>query len=175
MDEENIKTNKSKKSKVSKHSDRIKELYKDCDPKVNKTCDDKIKHYTKMEQILQQEYDKVEKECKNMQGLKDWNDLMKEIGVREISYRNNDMTGVHALQFLNEMERLVNVLNKYNEQAAKILKYLVPVRQFIVHSFVHKNHVKYSDYFLELLMFAIIFDDHLTDLMLLLRYKKKCE
>ena len=155
------------------HSDNIEvKNQKQINVDPGATCNEKIQFYQGRIQILKVQLQTLNDNCVDAQGLQKWNDLMEEMKVREISWRGNEMTGTHSLNFLNSSDKLVAVLKDVNEEIADVLDKLLHFRKFIVHSFCHKNRVRYTDDFLRLLLFAIVMDDHLTHLYLKLCHPK---
>lgn len=136
------------------------------EPQSDKTVQEKIKVYEKCLEELQNELSEIHTDFDELQGLKDWNDLLSEMKVRELSYREHDMSGSHALIFLDQSQKVIQLMNKYDKNCASILKYLLIFRRFLVHSSCHKNYVRYTDDFLNMFKFAVILDDHLYHLFL---------
>ena len=115
---------------------------------------ERISELTANLEVLQREFRQVE-------GIKDYEAMLKEVGVKEISYRDMDMSGTHALKLLNNCDKWIELVKKYNQNIGSILECLLVFTRFIVHSCCHKNRVRYSNKFLFFFKNAVIIHDQI--------------
>ena len=127
----------------------------------------KVEWYTKRMSELEAKLETLEREFREVEGIKDYEAMLRKVGVSEISYRDMDMSGTHALKLLNNCDPWIDLVYKYNYEIGLILECLLVFTRFLVHSCCHKNRVRYTDKFIFFFKCCVIIFDHIYHVFLI--------
>ena len=102
----------------------------------------------------------------NREQNKLYQQIVKDLGIVSLSYRENELTGPNGLRLVNNYKIILPKIKDLSIQAFEIASILFPTLKFLVHSMCHKNKEPLSDEFISLHKFAVLKYDKLIRLFI---------